>query len=216
VVLGSGEFGWNETRLTAAMLALFLVSLVAQSIMLLLIRAFYAGGNTRTPLLIALSGTLVTVFSAVSLQWAYKIYPALQNFIEGLFRLEGVIGIEVLPLALSFVIGVIFEMVLLLFFATRYFGFAWFSLYRQIAEAFAASLVAAISAYATLIFIVEGIIQETLIGIFLQGLMAGLMGIGGAVLTYYVLKSQELKEIYSSFKSKLFKTDVIAPQTTDL
>ncbi len=216
VVLGSGEFGWNETRLTAAMLALFVVSLVAQSIMLLLIRAFYAGGNTRTPLLIALSGTLVTVFSAVSLQWAYKIYPALQNFIEGLFRLEGVIGIEVLPLALSFVIGVIFEMVLLLFFATRYFGFAWFSLYRQIAEAFAASLVAAISAYATLIFIVEGIIQETLIGIFLQGLMAGLMGIGGAVLTYYVLKSQELKEIYSSFKSKLFKTDVIAPQTTDL
>lgn len=45
VLLGSGEFDWSDTRLTAAVLAIFVVSLVAQAILLLLIRAFYAGGG---------------------------------------------------------------------------------------------------------------------------------------------------------------------------
>jgi putative peptidoglycan lipid II flippase len=215
VVLGSGEFSWNDTRLTAAMLAVFVVSLVAQSMMLLLIRAFYAGGNTRTPLLIALFGALTTFLTAFGLHALYQVSAGFAGFLDQFFRLEGVSGTEVLVLALGFVCGVIVEMFFLLFFASRYFGLSWLRLSPQIGQAFLAAVVAALSAYATLIFIVDGVNQETFIGISLQGIIAGFMGILGALLTYYALGSEELKEIYSSFRARLFKTDVIAPQEQD-
>ena len=63
-VLGSGAFDWSDTRLTAASLALFAVSVVAQSAILLLTRAYYAAGKTRAPLFIAFGGALITVCSA--------------------------------------------------------------------------------------------------------------------------------------------------------
>lgn len=216
VVLGSGEFSWNDTRLTAAMLALFVISLIAQSMMLLLIRVFYAGGNTRIPLFAALSGAGIAGLCTVLLLQSLAHSPAFLGLLTGLFRLEGVVGIEVLVLAMGFVIGVTYEMVVLMYFASKVFGLAWFSLTRQVAEAVAAALVAAVASYATLIFIVDGINQETFIGIMLQGIIAGLMGICGAILTYYALSSRELREIYTSFRAKLLKTDVIAPQAQDL
>lgn len=212
VVLGSGEFSWNDTRLTAAMLALFVVSLLAQSLMLLLIRTFYAGGNTRTPLLIALFGTGVSLVVAVALVALFNASVALETAIVSLFRLTEVAGAEVLLLAFAFVVGTVIEAILLLIFAARQFELPIGTLQRQLWQATAAALVAGVSAYGTLLFIVDGINQETFIGISLQGLVAGLMGIAGAVITYYAVGSQELAEMYVSFRARLFKTDVIAPQ----
>jgi len=212
VVLGSGEFSWNDTRLTAAMLALFVFSLIAQSLMLLLIRTFYAGGNTRTPLLVALFGAAVSLVSAVGLIALFNTSSAMHEAMVALFRLSDVAGTEVLLLALAFVGGTIIEAALLLVLAGRRFELHIWSLRRQFGQATLAAIVAGVSAYATLLFIVDGINQETFIGISLQGLTAGLMGVTGAILTYYLVGSQELEEIYVSFKARLFKTDVIAPQ----
>jgi putative peptidoglycan lipid II flippase len=213
VVLGSGEFSWTDTRLTAAVLALFVISLVFQSLILLLVRAFYAGGNTRTPLKIAIVGAVT------SLLCAFLAVPFIQqsdlwsNTVVSWLRLEGVVGAEVLLLALSFMAGVFIEAILLLILAGREFGLMLSPLWRQCGEAVVAGLVAGVSAYATLIFIVDGVNQETFIGILLQGAVAGCVGAVGAILAYYVLGSAELKEIYTSFRSKILKTDVIAPQS---
>ena len=46
-VLGSGAFDWADTKLTAAALALFSISLIAQSLNLLFVRGYYASGNTK-------------------------------------------------------------------------------------------------------------------------------------------------------------------------
>jgi hypothetical protein len=85
-------------------------------------------------------------------------------------------------------------------------------LVRLLAEALLAALAGGFSAYAALLFVVDGINQETFIGITLQGLVAGIMGMTAVILVYRVLKAPELFEIYRSFHSKIFKTDVIAPQ----
>ena len=53
-VLGTGEFGWPETRLTAAALALFSLSILAQSVILLVVRGYYAAGRTKVPLVVNL------------------------------------------------------------------------------------------------------------------------------------------------------------------
>ena len=95
VVLGSGAFDWNDTRLTAAMLALFTIALTAQSFMLLLVRAFYAGGNTRLPLIIALIGASTAVTSAYVFLNYFNNSVVFRTTLESLFRLEGASGTEV-------------------------------------------------------------------------------------------------------------------------
>jgi putative peptidoglycan lipid II flippase len=54
VILGSGAFDWSDTKLVAAVLAMLALSLCAQALNLLSIRAFYAAGDTRTPLIASL------------------------------------------------------------------------------------------------------------------------------------------------------------------
>jgi putative peptidoglycan lipid II flippase len=212
VVLGSGAFDWQDTRLTAAALALFIIALVAQSLMLLLIRTFYAGGNTKTPLIIATIGASTSIVSAFLLLNWFESSPVLRTTIETVFRLQDVPGTEVLVLALAFVIGVMLEMSILLFMATRLFGLKWGKVSTQLIQALTASLVAALTSYATLLFIVDGVNQDTFIGILLQGGIAGIVGVCSAIFIYYIMKSKELKEIYKSYHAKIFKTDVIAPQ----
>jgi putative peptidoglycan lipid II flippase len=216
VVLGSGAFDWNDTRLTAAVLALFIIALTAQSILLLLVRTFYAGGKTRTPLVVALGGAAVSAVSAILGLSLVKTYPNFKFVLEQFFRLEGVSGTEVLVLALAFVVGVIIEMLVLVYMTKREFGFRWEGFSRQLTESVLAAFAAAFSAYSTLVFIVDGINQETFIGILLQGAVAGLVGTGVAIFIYYILGSRELNEIYRSYHSRIFKTDVIGPQQDTL
>ena len=198
------------------MLAVFIVSLVAQSILLLLVRAFYAGGKTRIPLLVALMSTSVSLtlaFFGLRLMESNQLWH--ESF-AAIFRLTGVPGTEVLFLAVAFVVGVLLEMVILLILSVREFGLELKGLMINLAEAALAAMMAALVAYLTLIFIVDGVNQETFIGIMLQGSVAGLMGIVAALATYYLLGSRELNEIFRSYHSRIFKTDVIAPQQDTL
>lgn len=212
VLLGSGAFDWGDTRLTAAALALFVVSLIAQSILLLLIRAFYAGGKTFTPLWVALVSSAASVGLAIFFHATYATNEAFRHGVAAVFRLEGVSGIEVLMLTLAFVCGQFIQLIILMIVSVKSFCISYRPLIRLLAEALAAAIAGGFSAYAALLFVVDGINQETFIGISLQGLVAGVMGLTAVVLVYRVCKAPELFEIYRSFHSKIFKTDVIAPQ----
>ncbi|HAT03839.1 MAG TPA: murein biosynthesis integral membrane protein MurJ [Candidatus Magasanikbacteria bacterium] len=65
VVLGTGEFDWNATILTADALAFFSVSLFAQSLIPLLARSFYALQDTWTPFIIGMISTGVNIILAL-------------------------------------------------------------------------------------------------------------------------------------------------------
>ncbi len=209
VVLGSGEFSWSDTRLTAAVLALFIVSLTAQSILLLLVRSFYAAGKTRMPLLIALFGALVSVVAMISSLKLIEVYPYLNTWLKTLFRVEDLAGTEVLILGAAFVIGILVEALLMFIVTTREFNIKWTGLAKHLSTATLAALVAAFASYGALNFVVDGINQQTFIGIMIQGGIAGLVGLLGALITYYLLGSNELSEIYRSLHSKVFKNKVV-------
>jgi putative peptidoglycan lipid II flippase len=216
VLLGSGSFDWGDTRLTAAVLAVFVVSLIAQSILLLLIRAFYAGGKTMTPLSVAVLSSVCSVAAALFLQKLYITNVGFQMVLESLFRLENVPGSEVLVLAVAFVLGQFLQLIVLMVVSVRTFAISYQPLLRLSLQAFAASLAGSVTAYGILVFIVDGINQDTFIGISLQGLSAGIGGLIMVVAVYRILRAPELDEIYRSFHSKIFKTDVIAPQPDTL
>jgi len=59
LILGSGDFGWDETVQTASTLGFFAIGIVAQGIIPLMSRSFYSLHNTKTP-------TLIGVFSMIA------------------------------------------------------------------------------------------------------------------------------------------------------
>ena len=112
-ILGVGKFDWSDTRLTAAALALFAVSVVAQSLILLFVRGYYAAGNTRTPLLINIFSTGVIIGSAFGLIQVFKNSDFFKYFVENLLRVEDLSGTSILMLPLAFSIGSIVNALLL-------------------------------------------------------------------------------------------------------
>lgn len=67
LVLGYGEFGWDYTRFTVSALAFFTFGMLAQSLIQLLARSFYALQDTKTPLVVSLISLVVNVVSATIL-----------------------------------------------------------------------------------------------------------------------------------------------------
>jgi putative peptidoglycan lipid II flippase len=67
LVLGDGRFDWDATIRTADALAIFSVSLVAQALVPLLARAFYAAQNTWTPLWVGIASEAANILLALAL-----------------------------------------------------------------------------------------------------------------------------------------------------
>ena len=61
VIYGSGEFGWSATIETANTLAFFALSLFAQALIPLYVRAFFAKENTNKPLVASVFAMIITV-----------------------------------------------------------------------------------------------------------------------------------------------------------
>lgn len=212
VVLGSGAFDWSDTRLTAAVLALLSLSLLAQAINLLIVRAFYAGGHTKLPFYITVIGSFLAVGSAYGFYALYIAHQEVHATIATFMRLDNVIGSEVLAIAFGYALAVIAQSVLFLVTFSSFFKLPFKWIWEAILHAVCAGFVGGVAAYGALNFLVDGINSGTFIGIFIQGSLAGLIGIVGIILTYRAFRTPELFEVYSSFQRKLLKTDVLAPQ----
>lgn len=215
VLLGSGAFDWGDTRLTAAVLAIFVVSLLAQAVLLLLIRAFYAGGRTMLPLLVAGFSGLLGITAAISLSQLYLRDTVFAQSVATFFRLEAVSGSEVLVLAVAFVIMQVTQVIILIAISRRVLGVSYRSLGKLLYQALLAGLGGGLAAYATLNFVVSGVDQETFMGIALQGSVAGLIGVVTVVILYRLFGARELNEIFNSFKMRIFRTDVVREVVED-
>ncbi len=212
VVLGTGAFDWGDTRLTAAVLALLVASLFAQSINLLVVRVFYAGGYTRLPFLVTLFGSCISVSFTYFLYWLYTATSSFPLFLSNVMRVNDVAGSEVMVIGLGYSVSMLLQTTVLFLFAAKKFNLSTRSFPGYFGRAFFAASVGASASYIVINFVVEGINPETFLGIFIQGFLGGLAGLAGVLLGYYAVKSPELSEVYKALHSRIFKTDIIAAQ----
>ena len=196
VVLGAGAFDWTDTRLTAAVLALLVTALLAQAVYLLLVRVFYAAADTRTPLFVSLVGTVVIVGLTYGGWWWYQAVPELRAGMVSLLRLDTVAGAEVVVVAGAFSVGLWLQTIILSYLAIRRFDLAVTTLSASFVRAIYAGVVGGAVAYVALQVLVEGIRSDTLIGILLQGGVAGAVGVVSVMLAYAVVRAPELVDIY--------------------
>ncbi|MFA5358959.1 MAG: murein biosynthesis integral membrane protein MurJ [Patescibacteria group bacterium] len=187
-VLGAGSFDWEDTILTADALAFFSVSLFAQGLIPLLVRGFFAWSNTMIPLIAGLIGAMVNI----ALAWVL----AADYGVAGLalaFSVSSIIQVIILWLALRHKtngldeVNIIFAVVkislatLTMSFTTQYL--------KYVIEPYTGT--------------------ETFIGIFSQGLLAGLGGILVFILVSLFLRSEEMLVFAASFKRRFLRKEAV-------
>lgn len=196
VILGSGEFSWSDTRLTAAILALFVVSLVSQAAILVFSRAYYAAKETLTPILVNVSSAL---FAAVA-AYAGVLWIARADFprylLESLFRVSDIPGTAILMVPLSYSLFITLGSVAFAFLFSRRFG-GDRSVWNTLGQSFAAAIIGAFVAYGMLQALAPLLPTETFFGIFAQGFGAALVGALAWFGTLFLLRSVELSEVMS-------------------
>ena len=215
VILGSGRFNWSDTRLTAAALALFVVSLIPQSLVGLFVRAYYSRGNTKRPLLMNVSSALVIIFSSYLFIHIFNTVPFFKYFIESLFRVDDVPGAEVLMLPLGFSLGVFINMII--HWIAFEFDFPGYSktVFRVFFEVFSSSIIMGAVTYVLLAGFSKIIIfDETTLGIFLQAFLSGCIGIFVCLGLLKLLKNKELPVVIHGIRRKIFKSVIVPPDIT--
>ncbi len=206
VVLGTGQFDWEATQLTAAALALFSVSVVFQGLILLFVRSYYAMGKTALPLGVNLISGLSAIASAFLLVFFFERVESFRFFIEALLRVEGLDGTEVLMLPLAFSIGMAINgIVFWILLERRYKGFSY-PVLLTLSQVFAAAIIGGAAAYVILGFYSLFVKLETLVAVLLQGFLAGMVGVSVNILVLLLLENKEIRIVLKTLKQRFRNT----------
>ncbi len=217
VVLGANAFSWSDTRLTAAAIALFIISLTSQSLVLLFVRGYYAAAKTKKPLIInMLSSVMVIVFAYISL-YVFKNYPDTLDWLEKVLRVKGVKGTMMFALPLSYALGSLLNFFLIwIFFKKDFIKSSESMLWKTFFEVLLGALTMGMAAYVSLNFFSSVFDINTFIGILMQGLVSGIIGIIMGVLVLLVFRNKELLDIIKALSHKFSSKNVVAPEQGEL
>lgn len=210
IILGSGAFDWDDTRLTAAILGVLVLSLLAQGLILLCARAFYAAGRSWNPLFVQLGDAGVSVAVAYLLVHIARIYPFTRYFMEALFRISDVPGSAVLFIAMGYTVGQ-FAMLGVALFTLRVVapGVAR-SLMRPLFEGMAAAILGGAASYGVLALGGSIAPLTRLSAVFAEGLIAGIVGLFVAGFVLWLLENQEFRDLIASL-ARLTSFKPLAP-----
>ena len=218
VILGTGAFDWGATRLTAAILAIFAVGLIAQGLVLLFSRALYAVRQSWWPLAYQSAGALLTIFLA-----AIFISPSSKEIsvsLAALMRVSNVPGASILLLALAATLGQVFLAFLSLVALRNVCSGLMRTLVHSFFDGCFAAIVGGASAYVTLT-ILGGIAPlTTLASVFIQGFTAGVVGLSASAIALHLIGNKEFAVIVRSFDNLLRlrsgRSDILAPSAEEV
>jgi len=213
VILGAGAFSWMDTRLVAAALLLLSLSILAQGLVMLLVRAFYAAGHTFLPVGINLISSVATIAGAFGALGWFQNSPAFRSWFLGVLKVPDFSGAGVLVLPLAVSLGSLINVFLLLIYFKRIFGSfdggARLSdgqgLNRSLRDAALSSVILGAATYYALKLFALLFRLDTFVGIFSQGFLAGTLGILAGALVLYWVQNREFQEISSAFRRKLWR-----------
>lgn len=217
VVLGSTSFSWSDTRLTAASIALFIVSLFSQGLVLLFVRGYYAAGNTKKPLFInVLSSVMVIVFARVLL-YIFQNYPFVLSKLEVILRVRDVPGTMMLALPLAYAMGSLLNLFLIwILFKKDFFFNKKTNLFKIFIQSATSAIIMGLVTYLSLGLFDNIFNINTGRGIFLQGFLSGILGIISGIIVLIIFKNKELFDIFSALRNKFWRNRVVVPEQKEL
>jgi putative peptidoglycan lipid II flippase len=190
VILGTGKFDWEDTRLTFACLGILSASLFAQSVIPLLARSFYAIHDTKTPFYIAIASETVNIGTVLLLINKYQI----------------------LSLAIAFSLASIVQMMLLLFWLRmRYDNLDDKNIISTVIKIALATIGSGVGIQAAKYFIGQAVDMDTFLGVFGQFTISAIVGVLIFACICYAMKLEEFMNFKNSLSKRLFrgKKDII-------
>lgn len=200
IVLGTGAFDWDATRISAAILAILVIGLMAQGLVLLASRAFYAAKRSWNPLLIQLIALAITVLSALGLLWLAALHPEIRYFVEVLLRVEDVPGTAVLFIALGAMFGQVAAGLLAMLTLRQVAPGVAASIVRPAFEGAAAAILGGAAAYGVLSYLGNIAPLTRLFYVFTEAAIAGMVGLMVAAAVLALLANREFRDLTDSLR----------------
>lgn len=181
VILGSGAFNWNATVATANTLAFFAFGLIAQALIPLYARAFFALSDSKTPFFISIVTEITTITCSLIFM-----------------RHFGVAG-----LALGSSIGSTLNIILLIFYLRRAIGrIDGYAIITFIYKVSGAALIMGLVIYFLKQPLGTLLNLDYFWGILLQGAISGTIGLLIYGLICYLLGVEEMTDFAQSFRKR--------------
>lgn len=212
VILGSGNFDWNETILVAAALAIFTFSLVAQSASQVLIRAYYAMGKTLYPFFATVTSFAFTIICMSVLFIPNLISTDAVNYFETLFKVDIVDSSLVLLLPLAFSVGqwILFGGLILGFGQIKKIFSKQFMI--SIGQSFFGALIIGLVSYLGLQFLSGVFDLNTFVGIAAQGAISGIAGLIAGFMFLLLIGNKEISTVLTIGWKKLKTQPAAVPE----
>ncbi len=206
IVLGTGKFTWEDTRLTAACLGLFCLGVFAQALVTLVSRTFSAMQDNKTPAGVVLASVLLNVCLIFLFINLLNEPGWFRDAAASLMRLQNISDIRIIGLPLAFSISNIFQLIVLMAvlwkrWSQPFLKELFFSFLRTVL----ASLVMAFFVYATLYYMADRVDMERLWGVLWQMTIALLIGAASYLTVSYRINRHELIQIFSALKREFRK-----------
>jgi peptidoglycan biosynthesis protein MviN/MurJ (putative lipid II flippase) len=176
------------------------------------VRAYYAAGHTRQPVLINVSSALGTILAAALLLAAFIRWEWLRTWFDLALRVQNVPATAVLALPLAFSLGAIFNALWMWRAFQRDFGRFPRVVDRAIVQSATASLAAGLAAYVGLNILDNFFNLNNFWGVFGQGAVAGLAGVAVFGLILRAWGNEELAELSRSLHSKFWRARPVAAE----
>lgn len=178
IILGTGNFNWQDMQLTAAVLGLFAFGIFAASLLPLFTRAFFAFHNTKTPVFINVFSMAVNIILSLIFVWYFAKYT-------------GIPAILGLPLAIT--IASVINLIWHWFDLKKHVGdFGVNEIKKSFLKILAASIVAVVFIYLGLYVFSYVFDIRTVSGLLFQTLGAGLLGGVVYLVSALVLRMEEI------------------------
>ena len=217
VVLGVNTFTWADTRLTAAAIALFIISLASQSLVLLFVRGYYAASKTKKPLFINVFSSIMIIVFAYSILYLFRTCPGVLDFLEGILRVRDVPGTIMLALPIAYAMGSLLNFFLIWgLFKKDFLKKGESMLLRTFLESLLGAVTMGLFAYISLNFLSGFFNLNTFVGIFFQGFISGIIGIISGVLVLYIFKNKELLDVVKALSHKFSSNHIVVPEQREL
>lgn len=190
VLLGSGQFDWSATIATADTLAFFSISLFAQALIPLSVRALYAVKDTLSPFIAGVVSVVVNIFVALWLQESMGI-----SGLALAFSIASIVNLIMHWIVLRRHLGSLDEAAIIP------------SLFKISLAAFAMAIVV----QSMKKIVAPHVDMHTGLGIFTQGFVAGVLGLAIFLFAALAMGSPEAQSIRDTFRKKLFRAKEARP-----
>jgi putative peptidoglycan lipid II flippase len=207
VIFGTENFTWADTRITAAIFALFTLSVLSQSLTLLLTKGYYAAGKTFKPLVIHALGLGVTGIVLAIIVAITRLSPELLVTLAEFVRVNSTDSLELLLLPFAFSCGIIISNIVMWYdFSKHFLDPASFSIiFRTFRETLLVALTGGLAAYAGLLIGVTLFSINTFWGILAQGVLAGCCGVIVMILLFRAFKNEEFYQLQVTIQSRFWE-----------